>query len=81
MTLWHETPGARNPSFRRYRCNERTDDEGIIERRCAVCGEWMVLDLFCRSNTCRRGFTCECRACRQKRRRGYTRRTTGGETR
>ena len=58
------------PPSRRGRsiAEERVDDEGIIERRCRKCGDWMVLSLFCRDINCFRGRTHECKPCRQKRR-------------
>jgi hypothetical protein len=50
------------------RTTERLDDEGIVERQCRTCRDWMVLDLFCKDINCHRGRTHECKACRQKRR-------------
>lgn len=61
-------PGRRNGNFGHYRSDEREDEEGIIERRCVKCGEWMVLELFRKSIECHRGRTRECRACERKRR-------------
>lgn len=60
----------KSPRLGHYASIERVDDEGIIERRCKVCGDFQVLDLFCRAANCHRGRTSECKACRQKRRRG-----------
>lgn len=67
-------PEQTNPSItdktdRGGYCNinaDRTDDEGIVERRCVQCGDWMVLELFCKKRDAHLGYTRQCRPCKQK---------------
>lgn len=54
--------------LRHYLSIERVDAEGIVERQCIKCGDWMVLDLFKKDINCHRGRTRVCKPCRQKRR-------------
>jgi hypothetical protein len=42
--------------------------EGVAERFCNKCREWVWIEEFCKNRTCTEGRTSECRICRNERR-------------
>lgn len=63
----------KRPRLGHYASIEHVDNEGIIERRCKVCGDFMVLSMFRKDANCHRGHRHVCNDCRIKQRRenGY----------